>query len=290
MGFLFIWFSSSTQILSGFSGEAESKTINHIINIKIHKTMATFIERGHQKNVANFEDLISFCIAYGTAYNPANSNITITALQTKRTAALADLQAVKTAKTALDNATNSREILFKDFKKLATRIINALSAVSPAKQTIADAKTINNKIQGKRAASGKKVKPSDEPLPPDTVPPEGDKGISVSQQSYDSLMDHFAKLIETVSQEPLYAPNEADLSIAGLNTLLTSMQTANTGVINSYTTFSNSRIVRDKTLYHESSGLVQLSTEVKKYVKSLFGASSPQYKQVSKLKFSTILS
>lgn len=252
--------------------------------------MATFIERGHQKNVANFEDLISFCIAYGTAYNPANSNITITALQTKRTAALADLQAVKTAKTALDNATNSREILFKDFKKLATRIINALSAVSPAKQTIEDAKTINNKIQGKRAASGKKVKPSDEPLPPDTVPPEGDKGISVSQQSYDSLMDHFAKLIETVSQEPLYAPNEADLSIAGLNTLLTSMQTANTGVINSYTTFSNSRIVRDKTLYHESSGLVQLSTEVKKYVKSLFGASSPQYKQVSKLKFSTILS
>lgn len=252
--------------------------------------MATFIERGHQKNVANFEDLISFCIAYGTTYNPANSNITITALQAKRTAALADLQAVKTAKTALDNATNSREILFKDFKKLATRIVNALIAVSPAKQTIDDAKTINNKIQGKRATGGKKVKPGSEPAPSDNPSTSEESSISVSQQSYDSLMDHFAKLIETVTQEPLYAPNEADLSIAGLNTLLTSMQTANTGVINAYTTFSNSRIVRDKTLYHESSGLVQLSTEVKKYVKSLFGASSPQYKQVSKLKFSTILS
>lgn len=245
--------------------------------------MALFIEVGHSKNVANFEDLISICIAYGTTYNPANSSITITALQSKHSAAIADIQAVKTAKTALDNATNAREILFKDFKKLATRIVNALSAVSPAKQTIDDAKTINNKIQGKRASTKKK------PLPTDP-PPADDNSISVSQQSYDSLMDHFAKLIETVSQEPLYVPNEADLSVTGLNTLLTQMQTANTGVINSTTAFSNARIVRDKTLYHETTGLVKIAFDVKMYVKSLFGATSPQYKQVSKLKFKAVVS
>lgn len=252
--------------------------------------MATFIERGHQKNIANFEDLISFCIAYGTAYNPANTNITIAALQAKRTAALAVLQAVKTAKTALDNATNSREILFKDFKKLATRVINALSAVSPAKQTIADAKTINNKIQGKRAAGKKKIKPTDSSTTPDSSESPDDSSISVSQQSYDSLMDHFAKLIETVSQEPLYIPNEADLNVTGLNTLLTSMQTANSGVINTTTAFSNARIVRDKTLYEKGTGLAFCADEVKKYVKSVFGARSPQYKQISKIKFTIIVS
>lgn len=252
--------------------------------------MATFIERGHQKNIANFEDLISFCIAHGSVYNPANSNVTITALQAKRTAALADLQAVKTAKTALDNATNSREILFKDFKKLATRIINALSAVSPAKQTIDDAKAINNKIQGKRASGKKKIKPADGPTPSNSPDVPEDPSISVSQQSYDSLMDHFAKLIETVSQEPLYIPNEADLNVTGLNTLLISMQTANTGVINSTTSFSNSRIVRDKTLYEKGTGLVFCADEVKKYVKNVFGATSPQYKQISKIKFTIIVS
>ncbi len=217
--------------------------------------MAKFIEVGHSKNVANFEDLMSFCIAYGTAFNPANSNITITALQAKHTAAIADIQAVKTAKTALDNSTNAREILFKDFKKLATRIINSLSAVSPAKQTIADAKTINNKIQGKRASEKKK------PLPSET-PATEDNSISVSQQSYDSLIDHFAKLIQTVSQEPLYVPNETDLSVTGLNALLTQMQTANTGVINATTAFSNARIIRDKTLYDLSTGLVKLAFDV----------------------------
>lgn len=256
----------------------ENTTINF-------KTMATFIERGHQKNIANFEDLISFCIAYGAAYNPANSNITITALQAKHAAALADLQAVKTAKTALDNATNEREAVFAPCRLLATRVINALMALSVSKLTIEDAKTINRKIQGKRATTGKKVKPSDTPLPPDTVPLPEDNSISVSQQSYDALIDHFLKLKETLSQEPLYAPNETELSLAGLTTLLSDMQTKNTGVINATTAFSNARIQRDKSLYDPETGLVTVAGDVKKYLKSLFGTSSPQYKQVSKLLF-----
>lgn len=247
--------------------------------------MAKFIEVGHSKNIANFEDLLSFCIAYGTAFNPANSNITITALQAKHAAALADLQAVKNAKTALDNATNTREDLFAPCRALATRVVNALIAVSPSKLTIDDAKTINRKIQGKSALGNKKVKPSDGPLPSDTPTPPEDNSISTSQQSYDALLDHFLKLKETVSQEPLYIPNETDLSVAGLTTLITAMQTANTGVINATTTYSNARITRDKTLYDGSTGLVTIASEVKKYVKSLFGASSPQYKQVSKLQF-----
>jgi hypothetical protein len=252
--------------------------------------MANFIEVGHSKNIANFEDLISFCIAYGTAYNPANSNITITALQAKHAAALADLQAVKTAKTAIDNATNLREEIFAPCRLLSTRIISALEAVSPSKLTIDDAKTINRKIQGKKAPGGKKDPKGEVPPPPD--PGTGDKGgtISTSQQSYDSLVDHYLKLKETLSQEPLYAPNEVELSIAGLTSLIASMQAANTAVINATTNYSNSRITRDKTLYDESTGLVTAAYEVRKYVKSLFGTSSPQYKQVSKLQFKAITS
>jgi hypothetical protein len=250
--------------------------------------MANFSEVGHAKNVANFEDLISFCLAYGGSYNPANANISITAMQAKQAAAKADIQAVKTAKTTLDNATNAREILFQDFKKLATRIISALSAVAPAKQTIADAKTINNKIQGKRASAKKKALPPTSSTPTGSTGDPEDNSISVSQQSYDSLMDHFAKLIQTVSQEPLYTPNEAELGITGLNSVLAQMQTANTAVINATTTFSNARIARDKTLYQSGTGLTLCADEVKMYIKSVFGASSPQYKQVSKLKFKKI--
>ena len=47
-------------------------------------------------------------------------------------------------------------------------------------------------------------------------------------------------------------------------------------------------IDRNQTLYNPLTGLVQTSKEVKQYVKSVFGANSPQYKQVSGLEFKVI--
>ncbi len=70
--------------------------------------MASTSETGHAKNVATFEDLISFCTAYGATYNPSKAALKLPALTTQNTGAIAALQAVKVAKTAFDNATNTR--------------------------------------------------------------------------------------------------------------------------------------------------------------------------------------
>jgi len=63
------------------------------------------------------------------------------------------------------------------------------------------------------------------------------------------------------------------------------MKVANTAAIGTNTVLSNARIERDKVLYKPETGLVDIVDDVKKYVKSLFGASTPQYKQISGLKF-----
>jgi hypothetical protein len=42
---------------------------------------------------------------------------------------------------------------------------------------------------------------------------------------------------------------------------------------------------RDQLLYGEETGMVDVAMDVKNYVKSVFGAISPQYKQVSRLRF-----
>ena len=246
--------------------------------------MSSFTETGHAKNVANFEDLISFCTGYGATYNPVNVNIKLPALNTKYTACLNAVQAVKVAKTAFDNSTNARELVFLTLKKLSTRIVNALEATAAAQVTVDDAKTVNRKMQGKRAGKvPEEPSGGGDPGAEATV-----KSISVSQQSYDSMIDHFAKLIQIVSTEPLYLPNETDLKVVTLNTLLTSLKAANTSVIGTTTTYSNSRITRDSALYDPGTGLVDIALEVKKYVKSLYGASSPQYKQISGLKFAKL--
>jgi hypothetical protein len=113
--------------------------------------MASATETGHAKNVANFDQLISFCTGYGVAYNPSKASIKLAALTTLLASGQASLAAQKAAKTALDNATNAREISFKPLKKLATKVVNALSATDAARQTVDDANTVNLKIQGKRA-------------------------------------------------------------------------------------------------------------------------------------------
>jgi hypothetical protein len=243
--------------------------------------MASNSETGHAKNVANFEDLTSFCTGYGASYNPVKASIKLAALGTLRTTALGTLTTVTTGNTAFINSTNTRQLVFAPIKALATRIVNALAATDASDQLIEDAKTINRKIQGARKGGGTKP-----PTPPvDGTPPPDDNQISVSQQSYDSLIENFKKLIELVGSEPTYTPNEVELQVATLATQAADLSTKNTAVINATTDLSNARINRNKILYLKDSGLVDVAGEVKKYVKSVFGATSPEYKQVSKIKF-----
>ena len=242
--------------------------------------MASTIETGHAKNVATFEDLISFCTGYGATYNPSKAALKLPALATQNTGAIAALQAVKVAKTAFDNATNAREVAFKPLKPLATKIVNGLAATEATAQTVDDVKTTNNKIQGKRAKAIEK--PTAAALAAGAEPV---KTASTSQQSFDKLIDHFAQMIATLTAEPKYLPNENELKVATLNTLLTDLRAKNTAVISANTALSNARIARDKALYGEIIGILDVAQDTKQYVKSLFGASSPQFKQVSGLKF-----
>ena len=242
--------------------------------------MVSTTETGHAKNVSTFEDIISFCTGYGVMYNPSKVALKLPGLNAQLTAANAALQALKTAKTAYDNATNAREVAFKPMKALATKIINALAATDAMDQTVDDIKSTNMKIQGRRAAKVKK--PSAAALAAGAEPV---RTVSTSQQSFDKTLDHFAQLIATLTAEPKYLPNENELKLVSLNTTLADLKAKNTAVINATTAVSNARIARNKVLYAEKTGLVDTAMDVKTYVKSLFGATSPQFRQVSGLKF-----
>ena len=250
--------------------------------------MSTYYETGHSKNVANLEDLISYCVGYGATYNPSKTSIKVAGLTTLLTTSKSNIQAVNTTLTAFHNSTNAREIAFEPLRPLGTKILNALLASGASDQTINDFKTLNRKVQGKRAGSkltkadsGKLINPNPtEPLPEPT-----DTSISAAQLSYDSYMDHYSKIIALLNTEPLYLPNETALKLPALNTLMTTLATTNTNVINATTAYSNARILRNKTLYLAGTGLYDTVKDVKAYVKSVFGATSPEYKQISKIKF-----
>ena len=241
-------------------------------------TMPSISETGHAKNVANFQDLIAFCQTYGTAYNPSKENLKMPQLQLLYQEAQDQLTNFKTYKIAFDNATNSRQNTFADLRKLSTRIINAFAVSGASALAVEDAKSINRKIQG--APPKKKTNPEN-PTPPDSA----GGTISNSQQSYDRLIDHFSTLIILLKQYTEYAPNENELKITALEAKLIELETSNTNLITAFAEYNVAMISRNNTLYNATNGLVQISREVKLYVKSVFGADSPQYAQVSNLEF-----
>lgn len=234
-------------------------------------------EVGHAKNVANFADLISYCTAYGSTYNPSKAALQLTALNTLLTSAQTELANVTTAKNAFDTVTGDRQLTFEPLKPLATKVFNYLSVTDAISEIIADAKTINNKLQGKRTGTTAENPPTEGENQNNTV--------SVSRQSYDMLTENFSALIDLVSSVPSYTPNETELTTTSLTAYLGELQTANTNVINAEVAYSNARISRNSVLYSENTGLVDIASDVKKYVKAIFGATSPQYKQISGIKF-----
>ena len=238
--------------------------------------MASVSETGHAKNVANLQDLISFVTGYGATYNPTKNALKLPQLNALAIASQASLADVVTKNTAYNNKVNERVVAFSNLKALSTRLINALQTTDATTQKVADAKAFNKKLQGVRA------KAITTPPDPNTPAPTT---ISTSQQSYDQQIQHLAGIISVLQSEPSYAPNENDLKIVTLTAKQTDLTAKNNAVATAYTNVSNSRISRDTTLYGTDTGLLDIATEVKKYVKSVYGATSPQFAQVKGIVF-----
>jgi hypothetical protein len=243
--------------------------------------MASTSEVGHAKNVANFQDLIAFVDGYGATYNPSKNSLKLPQLNTLYTDSANSLQNVVGKNTEYNNAVNNRVEAFEDLRSLSTRLVNALETTDANKEKIDDAKGFNRKLQGKRASK------IEEPVDPNQPAP---KTISSSQQSYDQLIQHFEGLTSVLESESSYAPNETDLQVATLNAKANDLKANNNKVAIAYTGVSNARIDRNKTLYKEDNGLVDTASEVKKYIKSVYGATSPEFGQVKGIAFKNIKS
>lgn len=235
-------------------------------------------ETGHARNCERFEQLISFASGYGADYHPANTAITLANLQAKLTEAKATIDGVTAANAPFKVAVNDRQDEFEGIRKLATRVVNSFEAAGASQNEVADAKSLKRKIDGAR----KTALPKDDP----PTPGGGDsKGSSVSQQSFTQLIEHLDNLIALLASTGAYAPHEPELQLTALNARAASLKTANFAVISATPPLSNARITRDQSLYADNTGLVALAVLVKKYVKSLYGADSPQFLQIRGLEF-----
>jgi len=247
--------------------------------------MASTAQTGHAKNVANHNSLILKVTNLGGKYNPSNKDILLPALTEKQNAASAVLKSISSLYGPWALAVDARELIFSPLGPFFTRVFRSISSSGLSKLFVADVKPIILKLQGRRAKPKK--------LPPQTADgstpeiPEH-KNISVSQLDFDSRIDNTEKLVELLKAQPDFKPNEHELSTDSLQHLLDDMRTTNNAVLTAYNPLNTARNNRDVILYDDATGLIHQAAEVKSYVLSVFGASSPEYKDINKLRFKTI--
>ena len=232
------------------------------------------IETGHAINIANFKKMIDFCESFADKYKPSRDALMVDQMLILwQTADLAH-QALTTAIQNAKEPINQREILFEPIDKLVTRTLNYFESTEASDQIKLDAKGLADRYRG----SNVKVKK----LPDGTADPND---VSKSHQSYVMKGDTFRQLVELYAAQPLYAPNEADLTIATLTGISNNMKSLNDSIGTILAPVENARITRDNALYAEKTGVIDIALACKDYVQGAFGASSPESKMVRGLEF-----
>jgi hypothetical protein len=78
-----------------------------------------------------------------------------------------------------------------------------------------------------------------------------------------------------------YAPNETELAIASLESLLIDLKNANNDVFKVNTIALKYRTERNHGLYDINTGVIDISLACKKYVRGLYGTKSPEARSVT---------
>jgi len=247
--------------------------------------MSSQFETGHVKNVANLLKYNQFLATLGAAYNPPAPAISLVALNALYTEANARLDALKQAEDAWKNDTNNREIVFNGLGAFVTRLLGVLRSTSAPQQTITDLQALVAKVRGgsrKTAASKEK-----EQAVTDGIVPAAEAPVtrSSSRQSFDQRIDNFSKIVLLLQGVAGYTPNEAELSIAGLQAFHARLLDLNTKATTADANLKAARTERNKFLYAPETGVLDLVKKSKAYVLGLYGRSSPQNKTANSYKF-----
>ena len=238
--------------------------------------MASTTETGHAKNIANLNKINEIIGGFGTDYNPSNTLYKLTNMQTLYTTCEGLQEDANTETGIFKPIVNARKIEFNPVKRTMRRVRSSAKVSGASTQSVADVNTIVTKILGERASLAKAT--ANDPA-----------GTSASQQGFDNIANNVQALVKLLSKEPLYAPNEADLKISALSAKYTALVTANKAVAKGEVPYKKAITKRNKALYTDTTGLVDVGQGSKDYIRSVFGLSSPEFKLVSKIKFTKLV-
>ncbi|MBI4979563.1 MAG: hypothetical protein HZC28_18945 [Spirochaetes bacterium] len=224
-------------------------------------------ESGHAKNHEAFEGAMVIVGDMGARYQPGSETITPAALTAKRDGMRDALTAVRDAKISFAAAVDAVEAAFDGMGAYATRFLNAYGYMTGdrAKQGM---KTLADKVRGKGAKKSATV--------------------SQSQMSRANRIESFRAMAATAKANTKFKPNESDLKPDAVTAYLDSLVPLNAAATRALDARSTALDERNEIMYTGDTSAYRMFRDVKAYVKSVEGASSPLFKRLAKLEFRMI--
>ena len=227
-------------------------------------------ERTEAKFLEDADKLIAEAARLSADYDAPNDIAKLANLQAKR----AEVTTLRTANqannAAEENARNARENEYNSVKKDVTSLVEyAKSAGKPANEIDA-LKSIARDVKGQRA---KAIKPGD-----------GGTHISVSNQSYASIADNYARFIEQYDALNI-TTNEDFYKAQTHRDKLTALRAANTAVIAAEAASNTSGELLDAAAYTAPDSLLNGCVSGKTYIKSKYKTTGEPYKNIAKTRF-----
>ncbi len=227
----------------------------------------------HVENIERFGIIITICNGFGTVYNPLNEKLSVAnmTLQKEEARQLHDDYIVADAATELP--INERQDMIEELVKRMRSVKNLVLCTNAEKSFKMDVKTLVDKFTGDKVRKKK--------------PKEGEvvkKRKSNSHLGVVKRIETFGLLLSLLRNEPTYAPNEDFLKITALDDAAARLESLSGTVEGLKIAASLKRLERDRSLYLEDDGLVDVSLKCKKYVRAVYGARSEEAKLVSKIK------
>jgi hypothetical protein len=237
-------------------------------------------ETGHAINIANFERIIGMCAAFEGQYQPTNPDIFIANMRTMLTGVthLHEVYLDGKSKTVLP--IGERQELFVKMCKTVLRAQFLFESTGASEEAIRDVKGWVQRITGSNVR--RKNRKGHGRNNPSTSSVSGDERmlISNSHLGFDQRTATFEMLIAFLKLDENYKPNEPELQIASLDTMLNDMNKAMRKADEKLIEADFLRIDRDKAMYGKG-GMIDVSLACKKYVRAVFGARSVEARAVT---------
>ncbi|MEI6851389.1 MAG: hypothetical protein WCL06_01045 [Bacteroidota bacterium] len=229
-------------------------------------------EDSHVENIDRFGKIVKLCEAYGTDYNPSNPELSIANMTLRKEEAdQLNSELIEDDVTVM-MVVNERQDLIKELLRRMRRVKNEVYSTSASKEFKRDVKALVDKFTGDKVRKPKNKEGE-----------EKKEWVSNSHLGVASRMETFLSLREMLRIEPTYTPNEPILTMARLDEAADKLANLTMSIDEASANASTKRIARNRALYLEDDGLVDVSLKCKSYVRGVYGARSEEAKELSKI-------